>query len=81
MAKIQSEVDKNANIILGTALNENLEGKIRISIVATGIDCGIGMNDEESFSEKEDYEGSKQKEFEVNNEEDLLERTKSYNFV
>jgi len=76
MAKIQSEVDKNANIILGTALNENLEGKIRISIVATGIDCGIGMNDEESFSEKEDYEGSKQKEFEVNNEEDLLERTK-----
>ena len=41
MAKIQSEVDPNANIILGTALNENLEGKLRISIVATGINTGI----------------------------------------
>jgi cell division protein FtsZ len=35
---IKKEVDPNANIIFGSAFNENMKGKIRISIVATGID-------------------------------------------
>ena len=35
---IRKEVDSNANIIFGTAFNENMKGKIRISVVATGID-------------------------------------------
>ena len=35
---IKKEVDSNANIIFGSAFNENMEGKIRISVVATGID-------------------------------------------
>jgi cell division protein FtsZ len=36
---IKKEVDPNANIIFGSAFNEDMKGKIRISVVATGIDC------------------------------------------
>lgn len=35
--RIRSEVDPNANIIFGSTFEENLNGKIRISVVATGI--------------------------------------------
>ncbi len=35
---IKKEVDPSANIIFGSAFNENMKGKIRISVVATGID-------------------------------------------
>lgn len=30
--------DENANIIFGSAYDESLEGSIRVSVVATGID-------------------------------------------
>jgi cell division protein FtsZ len=36
--RIREEVDGEANIIFGSAFNKNLEGKIRVSVVATGID-------------------------------------------
>jgi cell division protein FtsZ len=36
--RIGDEVDPNANIIFGSALDPNLEGRIRVSVVATGID-------------------------------------------
>ena len=35
---IRKEVDPNANIIFGSAFDESMKGKIRISVVATGID-------------------------------------------
>ena len=35
---IKKQVDSNANIIFGSAFNDNMKGKIRISVVATGID-------------------------------------------
>ena len=35
--RIREEVDSNANIIFGSTFNESLEGKIRVSVVATGI--------------------------------------------
>ena len=35
--RIREEVDQDANIIFGSAFNEVLEGKIRVSVVATGI--------------------------------------------
>ena len=35
---IRELVDPDANIIWGSAFNENLEGRIRVSVVATGID-------------------------------------------
>ena len=37
--RIKEEVDSNANIIFGSAFDNNLEGKIRVSVVATGIDA------------------------------------------
>ncbi len=36
--RIRDEVDPDANIIFGTALDVSMDGKIRISVVATGID-------------------------------------------
>jgi cell division protein FtsZ len=36
--RIREEVDEDANIIFGSAIDENLSGKIRVSVVATGID-------------------------------------------
>ncbi|MDD7910326.1 MULTISPECIES: cell division protein FtsZ [Pseudovibrio] len=36
--RIREEVDPDANIILGATFDEELEGRIRVSVVATGID-------------------------------------------
>jgi cell division protein FtsZ len=36
--EIRAEVDPNANIILGSTFDESLDGRIRVSVVATGID-------------------------------------------
>ncbi|WP_417319570.1 cell division protein FtsZ [Emcibacter sp.] len=36
--RIRNEVDPDANILVGSALNPDLEGKMRVSVVATGID-------------------------------------------
>lgn len=36
-SRIKEEVDEDANIIFGSSFDETLEGKIRVSIVATGI--------------------------------------------
>ncbi len=38
---ISSEVDPDANIIFGAAFDPSLEGKIRVSVVATGMDAGV----------------------------------------
>ena len=42
--RIKQEVDDQANIIYGTTCDERLEGLVRVSIVATGIDSNIGIN-------------------------------------
>ena len=36
--RVREEVDPNANIIFGSTFDEKLQGKMRISVVATGID-------------------------------------------
>ena len=41
--RIKQEVDENANIIYGTTCDDRLEGVVRVSIVATGIDANISM--------------------------------------
>ncbi len=43
---IRDQVDPEANIIFGSAFNENLNGVIRVSVVATGIDAGEAAADE-----------------------------------
>jgi cell division protein FtsZ len=47
--RIRAEVDPDANILFGSALSENMEGRVRVSVVATGIDAdvmrqGLGSN-------------------------------------
>jgi cell division protein FtsZ len=39
---IRELVDPDANIIWGSAFNNDLEGKIRVSVVATGIEAEVG---------------------------------------
>ena len=36
--RIRAEVDPDANIIVGSTFNQELEGRVRVSVVATGID-------------------------------------------
>ncbi len=37
--RVREEVDPEANIIFGSTFNDNMEGRIRVSVVATGIDA------------------------------------------
>jgi cell division protein FtsZ len=37
--RIREEVDEEANIIFGSAIDESLQGRIRVSVVATGIEA------------------------------------------
>ena len=47
--RIREEVDPDANIILGATFDESLEGIIRVSVVATGIDRAISEAAERNF--------------------------------
>jgi cell division protein FtsZ len=37
--RVRAEVDPDANILFGSALSEEMEGRVRVSVVATGIDA------------------------------------------
>jgi cell division protein FtsZ len=39
--RIREEVDEDANIIFGSAIDESLTGRVRVSVIATGIDRPI----------------------------------------
>ncbi|MBU6474510.1 MAG: cell division protein FtsZ, partial [Alphaproteobacteria bacterium] len=41
--RIRDEVDPDANIIFGSTFDEALEGKMRVSVVATGIEVEAGL--------------------------------------
>ncbi|HUN39100.1 MAG TPA: cell division protein FtsZ, partial [Acetobacteraceae bacterium] len=43
--RIREEVDEEANIIFGSAIDETLSGRIRVSVVATGIDTPMAASD------------------------------------
>jgi cell division protein FtsZ len=45
--RIRDEVDTDANIILGATFDESLEGIVRVSVVATGIEHAAGMGSTE----------------------------------
>ena len=42
--RIKQEIDEEANIIYGTTCDDRLDGLVRVSIVATGIDSNISTN-------------------------------------
>ncbi len=70
---IKKEVDSNANIIFGSAFNENMKGKIRISVVATGID--VEEFKREALKTQENHEPSR---FKINVDADKKQETKSF---
>ncbi len=39
--RIRKEVDEDANIIFGTSVDEDMNGRVRVSVVATGIDMVV----------------------------------------
>ena len=43
--KIREKVDPDANIIVGSTLDTAMEGKMRVSVVATGIDAAVSHAD------------------------------------
>ncbi|MBE0454074.1 cell division protein FtsZ [Roseovarius autotrophicus] len=43
--RIREEVDPDANIIVGSTLDTAMEGRMRVSVVATGIDASENVND------------------------------------
>ena len=43
--KIREKVDPEANIIVGSTLDTSMEGKMRVSVVATGIDAAVSNAD------------------------------------
>ncbi|NKN36212.1 cell division protein FtsZ [Agrobacterium sp. a22-2] len=47
--RIREEVDPDANIILGATFDEALEGLIRVSVVATGIDRAMNAQANKAF--------------------------------
>ncbi len=42
-SRIRAEVDQDAYIIIGSAFDQDLQGKMRVSVVATGIDAVTGI--------------------------------------
>ena len=44
--KIREKVDPEANIIVGSTLDTSMEGKMRVSVVATGIDAKVKRADD-----------------------------------
>jgi cell division protein FtsZ len=45
--RIRKEVDKDANIIFGSTFDDSLQGKVRVSVVATGIESGAVVRREQ----------------------------------
>jgi len=44
--RIRKEVDEDANIIFGTSIDETMNGRMRVSVVATGIDAVVAREAE-----------------------------------
>ena len=51
--RIKDEVDVDANIIFGSTFDQTLDGKIRVSVVATGIDRGEAEEKASLFNREE----------------------------
>lgn len=52
---IKEEVDEDANIIFGSSLDETLDGKIRVSIVVTGIEDDVSPKMKETVLNTSNY--------------------------
>lgn len=62
--RIREEVDADANIIFGSTFDPNLEGKLRVSVISTGIESnGKTMNQEDQLRIKNGSFSSSNKSF------------------
>jgi cell division protein FtsZ len=57
--RIREEVDPDANIIFGATFNAALEGKMRVSVVATGIDMGSDRADHKPITDANKFYAGK----------------------
>ena len=53
--RIRDEVDNNANIILGATFDSNLEGSVKVSVVAAGIQSNIKNIDSTNYTFNKNY--------------------------
>ena len=75
-SKIRNEVDENANIIFGSSIDNNLEGIIKVSVVATG------MNKEEIDDYKNIFEDENiSKDFNLNSAQENYDNNFESNFT
>ena len=78
--RIKQEIDEEANIIYGTTCDERLEGVVRVSIVATGIDANnISAKPIENFAPiniNNDIYKQNIEESEITNESSTLQENK-----
>ncbi|PZP56654.1 MAG: cell division protein FtsZ [Micavibrio aeruginosavorus] len=56
--RIRDEVDANANIIFGSSFDESMEGSIRVSVIATGIDAAVTEKKSQTSSQSKMVGGS-----------------------
>jgi cell division protein FtsZ len=70
---IKKEVDPTANIIFGSAFNENMKGKIRISVVATGIDFDASSRIQENISQPTTFAASEIRSDNKSSEKQVIE--------
>ena len=80
-SKIRNEVDENANIIFGSSIDESLEGIIRVSVVATGINSEMfetKLNESKNKETFHDFDELKSTSF-TNNHEEINDLKDNYN--
>ena len=80
-SKIRNEVDENANIIFGSSIDESLEGIIRVSVVATGINSEMfetKLNESKNKETFHDFDELKSTSF-TNNHEEINDLEDNYN--
>jgi len=58
--RIKDEVDPEANIIIGSTLDASIEGSLRVSVVATGIDALVLDKMEDSFVKSNNFDRRKE---------------------
>ena len=81
-SKIRNEVDENANIIFGSSIDNSLEGIIKVSVVATGINYKK-LENTEPYPYKNDKEIIQTTEISTNKIDDLkleIENTSAHEY-
>ncbi|MCM1000732.1 MAG: cell division protein FtsZ [Wolbachia endosymbiont of Melophagus ovinus] len=74
--RVREEVDENANIIFGATFDQAMEGKVRVSVLATGIDSGTVCDDKSETPSVNQSETSEKEKFKWSYSQTPLPETK-----